>query len=477
MVLSAEKAMFRALLAVTLAALAAVPSRAASAVKSSAGQLADSTTAAAPFNGPRLNAFLAAQSSIRIAVTDAPGNGHQAIGAIIAKRVRQLGFSGRYKFIYDPAVKYKLDLTLPGFDPSGPDVQNVAAFGATAVPWDGFLARGYNEVNPLSIISADHLGANPNLKSVVTAKINPWGWGEPTITYWDKRNRKATIPLIQYRDHPVLFPAPRIDDAGKLIEETMNHTLRLREKIGGLHALTAGLDTFEMLPAYGLSAYPDNVFHLMNGIWLAQRRAPQLFRAGVVVPMFSWLNDMDISNLTWLLAGSPGLAADLRMANIRDAGAVAGELAALRKGQILLLHVGGVAQDVFDYFFSKQTMPGTVVGANGQNFMRVLGLPYINTLGENPLTPSRNLDRKIRNLMRISQSGLGNQSAESLARFLVETKRPNSRVARTMARLRPTSDAEDKIALVLNEAVALYDRLSGSAPVNESQRPTANKAD
>ena len=126
----------------------------------------------------------------------------------------------------------------------------------------------------------------------------------------------------------------------------------------------------------------------------------------------------------------------------------------MKKGEILIVRVGGVTQNVFEYFYSKQTLPGAVSGANGQNMMYVLGLPYLNTTLDYTRTPP--LDEKNRALFNKASNALysgGIGDPERVADFILAAKDSSSGMAAAFAGIRPKDDSEDKVARVLDAAV------------------------
>jgi hypothetical protein len=415
-----------------------------------AAQPAAAAPAAYAFDGQRLRGFLAQEPLIRIAIPSAPNNGHQAIAATIAKRVRELGFSGRFEFIYDGVAKEKLDVTMPGFDPKGPDTQELPALGAVAMTRADFKRQ--ERITPATLaISAAEGEMAGEMHSGKTARMEPFRWG-PATPDWR---------LV------VQFPVPKPEDSAAFVATQLGHSDRMREKIPGVQALTAAMGKVEMMPAYDLPGRSDAAFTLLKGLHQAQTRSPDAFSTGVVMPMFSHFSDADMGSLVQYLRKEPGLFAKVRIVSVQNAGEVESALAAVKKGEILIVRVGGVTQNVFEYFYSKQTLPGAVSGANGQNMMYVLGLPYLNTTLDYTRTPP--LDEKNRELFNKASNALysgGIGDPERVADFILAAKDPSSGMAAAFAGIRPKDDSEDKVARVLDAAV-----FGPQAPAGQGSEP------
>ena len=400
--------------------------------------------------------YLAPMQLIRIAVPSAPGNGHQAVGATIAKRLRELGFKGQFEILYDGLIKDKLDLTLPGFDPEGPYKQSLPVLGArTLAVKNGTLM----DLPKADLgISASNGFMSGQLRAETELRVGPYAWEFPTVT---SGANGVTKHFPELHDYLFSFAPPRPSNVEKFLSESLSGSTRLREKIGGLQALERHRQRVELLPAYGLSDVGDEgkVGALLKAVSAAQDLAGDFFRSGVVIPFFSYLNGDSLERLQASLLTS-SISERVKMVSVRDAGAVESALSALAPGQILLLRVGGVSQDVFEYFFSRQTLPGTMAGANGQNLMRVLGLPFLLTVDketEGLKEISRRLPDPERSLLEEAGRVLRGDSADAqpLARFLLEGRNPDSTISRAFAAAKPSELKHDKLAVLLALAARL----------------------
>jgi hypothetical protein len=401
-----------------------------------------------------VRAYLAQAPLIRVALPQAPGNGHQAIGVTIMKRLLDLGYRGRFEVVFDDKIRDKLDLTLAGFDPLGEPVQELPGLSAVAFPLSAHLKRA-------SIPRADVMispdgsyvdGWQSNCE--VNACITPYAWSVPEIDGEDIMDAGGAL---------VKFSVPRPSNPARFIAERMGHSERMRAKIPGLQAVARALGRVELLPAYGLSEghTVGRLPALLEAVELAQTQAPRLFSGGVVVPFFSYMSDATLQALRRRFEGSSG-PGGVTVVSVQDVGAIKNALKRLERGQILFVRVGGVEQDVFHYFYSRQTMPGTVAGANGRNLMRVLGRPYMNTVsgwsGEYADVVARaKSPKKAMETFGFAISGLGNQFPPDIAKFFIAVKENRGGIRDAFARMPPRDD-EDKIVQVMALVVA---RLQG----------------
>ncbi len=392
---------------------------------------------------------------VRISIPNAPGNGHQAVGALIARRVRELGFTGRLEILYPPAVKSKLDVTLRGFDTNGPDAQELPALGAHAVAASG----GPLERVPLGIVAASDSGA-PDLNADVTVSVQPFGWRAPAVRMEGRLRHYRSMKNTVIAQRP---PAPTDLDA--FIEDQFGGSQRMREKKESVRALVRHLGQVELLPVYGMSDHPAVLGTLLNGIAIAQDRQPTAFHGGVLVPIFSHVSSFDLGRAVGSLPKQ--VRGRVRVVFVKEPDAVETELRAARTDEILLVQVGGVPQEVFEYFYSKETLPGTVAGVNAQNMMLSFGLPYLTTHRDavqgydatlrRLLTRGRLLSAwRLRLFYRGSTSLTARDDPRDVADAILAIKRPETK--RAFGALSATASSRDRVARLLIRALTLASR-------------------
>ena len=412
-----------------------------------------------------LRAFLRGLKTVRIGVPSAPGNGHQAVGATIAKRLRELGFKGDLQFAFDGNVRHKMDLTLPGYDPDGPTRQRLALLGGEAGPDRAFDC---DPAPDLYLAAAD--GTRIGQDGKVTISVQPYLWGTSDIEV-SKKHYRAPVS-----EKALMFEPPRPTDPAAFIAERMSGSRRLREKIAGLQALDRGLAGRDVLPAYGMSGDWAAMKRLLVALDKARRLSPAALPSGVVVPVFSHLSDSDIKGLRGGLP--PKLRKRVSIVSVQEPAALEAALERLKPGGILVARVGGVSQDVFEYFYSRATLPGTAAGVNAQNMLRVMGKPFLVThiYYEQGLEDVyAKLAQGDKDLLRDAVRALGDGEASlaPLTRFIVKSKDPASEVSLAFRLAQPTSLRHDKVALLVDRARMI---LEAPAPAPALATPAADPA-
>ncbi len=115
---------------------------------------------------------------IRIAITSAPGNGHQSAAATVYTRLRQFGFSGHIEIIYPLDAKEKLPYLIPPFDSLGSDNQFFSEQKLSFVTWREFKENPSKyPLTDLGIMGADDYNKTAlDLRVKRFLKLQPFGW-------------------------------------------------------------------------------------------------------------------------------------------------------------------------------------------------------------------------------------------------------------------------------------------------------------
>lgn len=420
----------------------------------------------------RILDLLRRQETVRIFVDGAPGNGHQAASVGVVRRLRQLGYKGRLEVVYEHDVKAKLGYLLPGFNPRGSNSQTLAS-GVSAVSFKRFDKEpSLRRRVALGISGAGSFGMHPDLAVDSLLRLQPQGW----YGYYDMRVGGKTIELPDsLREMGFVYDIASPADPAAFVRKEMSASGKLARKGRPLASILGGTDRYELLPAYGLGY--DGVpklTNLLKAIRDAQVSSPDAFRGGVVIPLVSNLNAREMAELTvgptrwdWLDAVFGFLRAMLGTQRVQlPAGPpveivsatdprLRGKLQRLDRGEILIVRLGPLPPTVFDYLFSRASMPATVAGKNATNVARLIGRPFLNTIADIP----EGLEKD--DLVRDAHLDLGRRSEGSvsaLARFLVEGMKRDSPLSRLYAPLSPGSQPlkSDKLAqglLALHEAL------------------------
>ncbi|MFA5140865.1 MAG: hypothetical protein WC728_16685 [Elusimicrobiota bacterium] len=386
-----------------------------------------------------IRGFLSKQEVIRVFISPAPGNGHQAASATVIKRLRELGYKGSIEAVYQDSVKRKLPYLLPGFREDGPDSQALDG-GITALSFSRFTASPPQRLE-VGISGADedflprHL---PELGVHHLLQLQPmnWSFGQAIITQ-EEQTRVASLDHLSRLGY--VYDIPKRADPRAFLARQLPGSAKLQ----GLNAVFDTAGRHELMPVYGVG--------LQNGTAKlgSLLRAVSLARPsrGVVVPVFS---DIEAGSLKRM----PGV----EVLPVTDP-SVEKRLQDLRPGEILVLLTGTVPQDVFEFIYSQATLPAVVAGLNARNLMRLLGLPYFRTVfnderkglvgffGEEALKTPQD-PAMLLVAAANKEVASASESLENAARFIAESMRASSPVRRlfdTLGRMGRTL-ADDKLA-------------------------------
>ena len=407
--------------------------------------------------------FLQEFETIRIGVDKAPGNGHQAASATVMKRLRQLGFRGRFEVVYAPTEKDKLEYLLSGFDPQGPSVQELPASGITAIE-SGSPHSGDLDWIPLGIVGATDRFLKPFwLRAEQLLTIQPFRWEGATLQFWRSWTSRGTtseswesVPLRGLYHLPLAYDLPDPEDAGAFIAEKMSATPEMLAKVPGLASIVEAADRIETLPAYGLGMNEgrEKLLNLMRGVRYAQRKNPGRFRGGVVIPLISRLDDQEMALLARSVAEGAALLERVFSVDVEDPDVVR-RVEGLQKGDILLVRVGPVAQDVFEYLFSRSTLPPTLAGRNGANLMLLARKPFFktNSNGAHAFPKLlRGSPRRVRKLVAEAHDELqprSQGSGQAVGEFILAFMEEGSALRAAFDGKRPRKLDRDKVAEAL----------------------------
>lgn len=373
---------------------------------------------------------------VRLYFTAAPGFGHQSATLAIARRLRDLGYTGKLDAVYqeqdvrlgDPThygtVAQKLEKLLPEFDANGPSQQYIASLDMTIRPKSGLGLL--SKKAPVAMTGgADHPESFlKTVKAKLFLRLGPTDWGGYADTVYRNGGRRFTVK--RNADKPLLYsPAS--------------------EPGAGMEVLAGAARRADVLPLYGLVfATPGMIQDLVEAAKEVQTRRPDLLRGkGVVMPFL--LNE---SALWSMVARNYRNDPRVKTASIGDPD-LAGVIAALGPEDILLLKTGPVPPSMFEWLFRASTLPPTLEGKNAMTLARMLGIPYIplkgNSLGDlKNHTHDQDVGAHLDGVVPDQAFGW---KADALAAYLIDALTPGSslRAFFTRAMFRQDDYQNDKL--------------------------------
>jgi hypothetical protein len=400
---------------------------------------------------------------LRIAITEATGNGHQAAGVYLIKRLRQLQYAGHIELYYAPAVRLKLEYLLPPFRANGPDHQILRDLDVETF----LLSRYPDTVLPLGLMGADKNGGQNltpeelNVQNLLV--IQPSRWGDSPYLFRPNKNDHRMWQIPAY--WPTYVPYSRPHDIAELIASQMGHSSKLAAKIPALQALLAGREPTNFLAAYGLGIEGSGkLVTLIRALKLAQERDAALKQKPMVIALLSNLNDKEWADVDERLSHYSEKTQNIQWIDASGPQACA-QLAQLQPSDIAVLKVGNVTQDIWNLLMETSPLPPLVAGSNGTNFLFQLGRPFLITamgasfdwmevFSEASGTP-RLYDR-----MAKATADLMFKDAEGLAQFYVEANNPNSvLVQKFRLHAKVLQKRPDRVCAALLEGKRLMRRL------------------
>jgi hypothetical protein len=435
----------------------------------------------------RVGAFLQQYPMLRVYVPSAPGNGHQSAASVTLQRLRELGFTGRFEVVYENAAKSKMDIVLPGFEPSGPNIQKIA--DAVAMPMSDIQQK--TQRIPLGIISAADKQRAPsyiNVDHLLT--LQPFLWGEASLHAPDGSAIKASTKRL--KPMPWVYELPDPEKPAEFIAQETARSARFAEKTAGLQSLAGALESKNFLPVYDNPAKNgiSKILALLLGLRKAQEQKPQSFKqGGVLLPVFWDLNDICVRNLQDRISRERSLNGKVQVMSITDPD-FAKSMASLRQGEALVIGVGNVPRKIFEFFYEKADLPPLAAGVNAQNLLYLLGKPFFHTLYDTAFSLfdehrfKRILERadaKTQLLFTHAQHALSNLTWEddekvihgssgSIAEFILASLEPDSELRHIFEKSKVPDQRLDKVLLALDAARRALDAPTLNIPATPDEQ-------
>lgn len=425
---------------------------------------------------------------IRVGITDAPGNGHQAYAILVMKRLRALGFAGAFEVLYDSRLKSKLEYLLPGFKADGPGVQEFPAPNRiTAIAWnfstasaeDGQIA---SRRAPLGIMGGDDIKTSPrqlNVDGLIRVQPRKWWRGGGTVAMHGQENYEEWKALSATEKLPTRVRHAEFSNPAEFLQSEMGHSPKLSSKIPGIQALLENLGKLEVMAAYGLSFHdgPLKLANLIAGIAAAKKINPGRFKGAVVIPMLSSFNEGEWAQFNKELNGVSQGRPELKILPSSDPD-IAKTIGALSHGEILLMPVGSVTQDVWNTLVAKSTLPPTVAGASSKEFALARGRPFFVT-GAGVGADFK--DDELRERAQKAQYGMTHEAARTdpmsakrqlldIASFIADSMDPESQMSLAYADpVNTESHMPDKVSVSLNEARKHFEEEFAKTPQQQTK--------
>jgi hypothetical protein len=429
--------------------------------------LVAATSQAQIASSPELLAFLKNEKAIRVWISSAPGFGHQAATVTVMRRLRQLGYSGSFEIVYAGSIAHKLETLLPGFRSDVSAWQDVPGENVRAISYADFSKQSELPTVSLGLTGADddlEFMRPERLRVQSYLRLQPQGWGESHLISAEKPQALAIPGLAQLG---FTYDIPDSADHLRKALEQMKLVPELTGKVAGLETiLNHGMNSNEAASVeigaiYGVGLIADVSGRLrfwLEAIQAAQRSSPTSFRGGVVLPVLSGMNEVEMRALAWELKhlsdSAPRGSGGVRLIGIVDP-ALPSEISNLKSGDILLIPTGKVTQDVFEILFKRSRLPILVAGKNASNLAQLLGKPHLNTVGDyggHGVGASPDTKKTLSEAAAAFHYSLqGPQHRRKVSKFILSSLDPESHVSEYFRSLAPSG--RDKVAEALEFAI------------------------
>ncbi|MGE0614748.1 MAG: hypothetical protein AB7P04_03835 [Bacteriovoracia bacterium] len=310
--------------------------------------------------------FLNTQTTIRVGISQAPGNGHQSASVILIKRLREIGYTGKIEAIYSEAKdgREKLGFLLPGFNPKGPDVQHLDNLNLDLITATEFLRSNPKPV-PIGMSGALDAVADFDLETTHYLQLQPYTWGaDHFVLYRKEDGRLERVNLNHLRSQGV-----------RMQTSVGPPATQLTENLPGVRALLENPSRFDWMPIYGRSDQPYKVAMQAVAAQAAQAHKPAAFRGPVIVPVFSKFTSADEADIRQLATQWAKEPSKLKFCRADDP-SLSAIRSSLKAGETLIVFIGNVPPEVFNHFLDLSTLPASVAGKNAMNYMLNVGKPF-----------------------------------------------------------------------------------------------------
>jgi hypothetical protein len=407
-----------------------------------------------------LKGLIDTQQVIRVWISSAPGFGHQAATVTVMKRARQLGYSGTFEVVYAGSIAHKLSTLLPGFQAEISTWQEISGQNIKAISYAEFVKQTDMPQRTLGFTGADddlEFMRPEKLHVQHYLRLQPLGWGESHLLSLGN-SKPQMIPGLGRIGYT--YEVHDTDESVQRALEDMRRVPNLSGKVAGLETILNQGASIEIGAIYGVGLIGDVSGRLrfwVESIRAAQRASPESFRNGVILPILSGLNEVELRALNWELKNlsdsSPRGAGRVGVIGVEDP-ALAAAVRDLGSGDVLLVPTGQVIQSVFEILFKRSRLPILVAGKNAANLAQLLGKSYLNTVGDYawPGSPESSEARKT-----ISEAAsafhftpYGSQFKRKTAKFILESLDPRSGVSQIFRTIMPSG--RDKVAEALEFA-------------------------
>ncbi len=340
----------------------------------------------------QIESFLKQQSTIRILINQAPGMGHQSHTLLCMKRLRQLGFAGHFEVIYEGAKSKqqldKLEVLFPGFNGIDTDKRvEIPHHNTSLQSRDYFNKRAKVEVLPLALTGGIDGKLYNGLHTTHFIALNPQSWITKDAYYNEFLKKKE---LVHLHHLGALNLIPEVTNWEQFVRQHLSKET-FQEKGKPLYELFQAMESSESMTWYGVDRSTFDQAgreRTTEALIKLIKENPGSLKGGIIVPIVAQLSTSQVGYMKKFIADSPEVKQRVKWMALADA-QLSTQLGSIKSGEILMVNVGAVPQDIFFQLFRLSSLPPTTSGKGSKLLAETLGKPYISAY---PL--EREMDRE-----------------------------------------------------------------------------------
>jgi len=421
-----------------------------------------------------LKTYISSQEVVRVRWSNAPGYGHQTSTVEMMKRLRELGFKGKFQIIYS-----RLNPGKVGFDPEKTKILlphfNIEDSSGFQVFPDGTelievktlnekIAEGQMKRVLIGVTGGEDIPHN-FLHTEFYLKAQPFAWPKPEIlegTGFRPQKYRLSDDVSQMI---IRQSIPEPEDVGEFLDKELKVSPELKAKAKGLKTLYSKTDEFEILPIYDSRKNEGRIAKMAIASMNAQstKRANPLAKP-VVIPILGRLpSNFELEHENIIIAK---VTDDLKV-----------HLADLKPGQVLILEVGPLPREVFHYVLTHSSLPPLIEGKNAINLMVNAGKPFL-PFDDITALPDKVVHTELRkccpraySLMMKAKStfdpNVWRYQIPDLTDFIAEAGSPKSKIVSGFEKVSKTLTGQDKYTASLIELKRVIDQRAAQVPIED----------
>jgi hypothetical protein len=407
----------------------------------------------------RVREYLRSQSVIRAYIDGSPQYGHQSATLNVLRRVRALGFEGRFEVVFAQTLSgetnaERLAKLIPEFD-AGKRDQFIASWNARFVDdrtWSSTAPRTAVELGLTGgMDGGDHEGVRRALHATYFLRLTPLHFSAATDNLMVHPRGIEGLPRALH-GLPTRIPVTRRSDVAEFLQEVLASDPRMLAKMDGLQAL---LNTKSQVLMFQRPRDIRQLEQVYAAVAELRDQRADLFPHGCVIAV---LYDASITMVDEALPSNTVLMREVihRVDGlVLDAQGVPPWEA--ERAPTMIALVGNVPMPVYEQIMAHATLPVIGSGANTEELAWNLGRPVLFNDGFQPDLLDDDLPDDVHTVLSQASTQLIRRQEirfDAVSRYLAQSldeQSSLSRYYRDRFETKWPTDAPDKVLRALYE--------------------------